>query len=64
MSLIDQDPEEIAELIESNSADEVEEILEIADDNCLTIEDAKEVKELADEYGLDIDEATELKDLL
>ena len=56
--------EEVAELIANNPPEDVKEILEIAEDHGLDIEEAKEVKELADELGIDTDDAVEIQESL
>jgi hypothetical protein len=46
----------------NNMDEETKEIIELAKDYDLDIEEAKHVKEIMDEEGLDADEAVELKD--
>jgi hypothetical protein len=60
----DLDREEIDELLEDSTPEEVLEILEIADDYQLDIKEAKEVKGLAEELGVDIDDAVEINDAM
>jgi hypothetical protein len=58
------DREEIDELLEDSTPEEVLEILEIVDDYQLDIEEAKEVKDLAEELGVDIDDAVEINEAM
>lgn len=51
-------------MLEDKDSEEIEEILEIAENQGIDIEDAERVKEIMDEEGLDEDEATELMDEL
>ena len=60
MSTDDHDLGDVVDLVNEVGQDEAEEIIEIADDHGLDLEQAKEVKELADEQGIEIDEAVEI----
>lgn len=51
-------------MLNEKDPEEIEEILEIAENQGIDIEDAERVKEIMDEEGLDEDEATELMDEL
>jgi len=63
MSTDDHDLQEIADLVNETGADEAKEIIEIADDHGIDLEQAKEAKELADEQGIEVDEAIEINEL-
>ncbi len=64
MSTDDHDLQDIADLVNETGANEAKEIIEIADDHGLDLEQAKEVKELADELDVDIEDAVEINDAL
>ena len=64
MSTDDHDLQEIADLVNETGADEAGEIIEIADDHGLDLEQAKEVKALAEELDIDIEDAAEINELL
>ena len=51
-------------MLEDKDSDEIVEIVEIAENQGIDLEDAERVKEIMDEEGLDEDEATELIDEL
>lgn len=58
------DPADMRELTESVGQDEAVEIMEIAKDNNLDLEQAEEVKELMDDLGVDESDAIEIADAL
>ncbi len=64
MSTDDHDLQEIADLVNESGADEAKEIIEIADDHGLDLEQAKEVKDLAEELDVDIEDAVEINEAL
>lgn len=51
-------------MLEDKDPEEIVEIVEIAENQGIDLEDAERVKEIMDEEGLDEDEATELMDEL
>ena len=51
-------------MLDNKNPDEIREILDIAEDHDLDVEEAEHVKEIVDNTDLSIDEAVELRDTL
>lgn len=64
MSTDDHDLGEVVDLVNEVGEDDAKEIIDIADDHGLDLEQAKEVKDLAEELGVDTDEAAEIQEAL
>lgn len=64
MSTDDHDLGEVVDLVNEVGEDDAKEIIDIADDHGIDLEQAKEAKELAEEQGIEVDEAVEINELL
>ncbi len=64
MSTDDHDLGDVVDLVNEVGEDDAKEIIDIADDHGIDLEQAKEVKNLAEELGVDTDEAAEIQDAL
>ena len=60
----DHDLGEVVDLVNEVGEDDAKEIIDIADDHGLDLEQAKEVKDLAEELGIDTDDAAEIQEAL
>lgn len=64
MATDDHNLGEVVDLVNEVGEDDAKEIIDIADDHGLDLEQAKEVKDLAEELGVDTDEAAEIQEAL
>ena len=55
---------DVVDLVNEVGEEDAKEIIEIADDHGLDLEQAKEVKDLAEELDIDTDEAAEINECL
>ncbi len=64
MATDDHNLGDVADLVNEVGEDDAKEIIEIADDHGIDLEQAKEVKDLAEELGIDTDDAAEIQEAL
>lgn len=60
----DHDLGDVADLVNEVGEDDAKEIIDIADDHGIDLEQAKEVKELAEELDVDVEDAIEINEAL
>jgi len=64
MSTDDHNLGDVVDLVNEVGEDDAKEIIDIADENGIDLEQAKEVKDLAEELDIDTDEAAEIQEAL